>query len=214
MAQLATSGQLLISSLLARRHHVSAPPAGDPEPRSPARAGTARPRSAPAPAARERGTPRRRAASGSRPSAPTRSSQSSSYGKLGMSLMWMPAQTTDAAAGESAQRRRHELARRREDDRRVELLGPGLVRRPGPLGSRARARTPAASSSPGRDEAEHAPALVPRDLRDDVRRRRRSRTARAARHRRPGAASGSRSARRRAAARPAGRRSASGIGRQ
>src|SRR5204863_4854782 len=38
-----------------------------------------------------------------------------------------------AAAGDDAQRRGHELAGRREDDRRVELLGSRLVRRAGPL---------------------------------------------------------------------------------
>ena len=48
----------------------------------------------------------------------------------------------DAAGRERAQRGRHELADRREDDRRVERLGQ-LVRRPRPTRRRARARTPA-----------------------------------------------------------------------
>ena len=62
-----------------------------------------------------------------------RSSQSSSYGKLGMSLMWIPAQTTVPPFATRAQRGGHELAGGREDDRGVELLRRRLVRRARPL---------------------------------------------------------------------------------
>ena len=99
----------------------------------------------------------------------TRSSQSSSYGNEGMSLMWIPAHTTTAAFRARPQRRGDERADRREQDRGVELLR----RRPGrvacPLDAeleRERLRRLVLRAR----EREHAPALVPRDLRDDVRR--------------------------------------------
>ena len=83
--------------------------------------------------------------------------------------MWMPAQTTMPPFATRGERRRHELADRREDDRRVELLRRRLVRPPA-HSRRARARTPAPPRRPARVKREDAPALVARDLRDDVRR--------------------------------------------
>ena len=80
--------------------------------------------------------------------------------------MWMPAQTTAPPLADRAQRGRHEVADRREDDRRVELLGAGRARRPP---TRAElAREPLRVVVRRRVNANTA-ALVARDLRDDVR---------------------------------------------
>ena len=99
-----------------------------------------------------------------------RSPQSSSYGKDGMSLMWMPAQTTVAALRERARAPPGRARRpgRTGSRRRAPRAGAGRSRPP--TRRRARARTPAPRASSARREREHAPALVPRDLRDDVRR--------------------------------------------
>ena len=126
--------------------------------------------------------------------------------------MWMPAQTTRpplrtarSAAGTSS-------PTRREDDRRVERLGRRLVRAAGPDGAeRARERLRRHVARTG--EGEDPPSLPARDLRDDMRRRRRSRRGpdvlAFAGHDR---ASASRSGRRTAAARARRRRRASPSG--
>ena len=84
--------------------------------------------------------------------------------------MWMPAADDDAAALERAQRGRDELAGGGEDDRRVERL-----RRPGSSASPAHSQPSSRAKRlrglvAGAREREHAPALVERDLGDDVRR--------------------------------------------
>src|SRR5205085_492588 len=71
--------------------------------------------------------------------------------------------------GKRTERRRHERADRSEDDRRVELLGRLLVRPSRPLAAELE-REAACVFVAGADEAEQAPALVTRDLGDDVRR--------------------------------------------
>src|ERR1700680_1018285 len=108
----------------------------------------------------------------------TRSSQRIEYGKLGMSLMWMPAQTTtppgptarkaeDAPRAARAQRRGHKFAGRGEDDGRVERLRGGAKRVAGPLGAEAsreilRARV-------GRSgEGEYTAVVIARHLGHDV----------------------------------------------
>ena len=113
-----------------------------------------------------------------------------------------PRADEDAAAGEVAERRGHELARRREDDRRVELLRRRPVGGAGPLAAEL-PRERGGRVVAGADEAEQPPPLVACDLRDDVRGRAEPVEARAAPRPRPAAAPGTRSARRRAAVPPA-----------
>jgi hypothetical protein len=80
-----------------------------------------------------------------------------------------PGADDDAAAVERAQGRWNQSADGREDDRRVQRLGRQLVRGARPLDAeRARQLLALRVARPG--EREHAPPLVPRDLRDDVRR--------------------------------------------
>ena len=99
-----------------------------------------------------------------------RSRHRSAYGNDGMSLMWMPAQTTTPPGASAAQRRRHERADGREDDRGVELLRRrGADRSPAHSQPSERANACAAVVA-GAGEGEHAPPLVERDLADDVRR--------------------------------------------
>ena len=83
--------------------------------------------------------------------------------------MWMPAQTTVPPLASDAQRGRDELSRRREDDRRVELLGRGAVRVAGPFGAELECERSGLVVS-GACECEDPSALVERDLADDVRR--------------------------------------------
>ena len=85
---------------------------------------------------------RRPGASGLRPTAAARSPQRRSYENDGMSLMWMPAHTTVPPLRDSTECERDERADRREDDRRVELLGKRLVRYRRPSPHRGAARTP------------------------------------------------------------------------
>ena len=82
--------------------------------------------------------------------------------------MWMPAHTTTPAAPHRAQRRGHELADGGEDDRRVELLGRGPQRVARPLAAELQ-REGLRGVVVGAREGEDAPALVQRDLADDVR---------------------------------------------
>ena len=82
--------------------------------------------------------------------------------------MWIPAQTTVPPGRTARQRHRHELARRGEDDRGVELLGRRLVGASRPLGperagERLRGRIIRAR------EREHPARLRSRHLGDDVR---------------------------------------------
>src|SRR5439155_13857575 len=72
-----------------------------------------------------------------------------------------------AALGEHPERRRHELAGGREDDRRVELLRRGLAGGPRPFAAQRERECPRRLVA-GPDEAEQAAALVAGDLRDDV----------------------------------------------
>src|SRR5215211_5903476 len=85
-----------------------------------------------------------------------------------MSLMWMPPQTTLPPLGERAQGRGHELAGWGEHERGVQLLG----RRPegvaGPFCAELQGEGLGLLVARAR-EREHAPALVDRDLADDVR---------------------------------------------
>ena len=81
----------------------------------------------------------------------TRSPQRSSYGKDGIALMWMPAQTTVPPLRDRRQRLGDELACGGEDDRGVELLRP-LADGPARTAPSSRASDWAASS-PGRVKA-------------------------------------------------------------
>ncbi len=83
--------------------------------------------------------------------------------------MWMPPQTTMPPLRTAAQRRRHQGADRREDDRGVERLGRRSSEPPAQTAPRRRAKAWAAAS-PGRVKAKTPPALVAGDLRHDVRR--------------------------------------------
>ena len=132
-----------------------------------------------------------------------RSPQSSSYGKDGMSLMWMPAQTTAPALGAWRAAPRQQRADGREDDRGVEL-GSGGASSEAPAHSAPelageRLRLGVARAGEGEDLAGPGDG----DLAEDVRGGAEAVEADGARRRRPGAAPGSRSARRRAAAPPA-----------
>ena len=83
--------------------------------------------------------------------------------------MWMPAHTTEPPLAVARERRRHELPRRGEHDRGVELLRRGPEGVSGPLRAE-RARELLRHGVLGTREGEDTPALVARHLADDVRR--------------------------------------------
>ena len=140
---------------------------GGRAPRSPARARTSRPRCGRGPAGRARGTPRRRAASGSRPSGSPALPRGARTGTTGCRSCGSR-RTPRSALADVAERGRDELAHRREDDHRVELLGRACERVAGPdrterAGERLRLLVARAGAR------EDAATLRGGDLADDVR---------------------------------------------
>ena len=180
-------------------------------PRSPARAGTSRPASAPARcgASARNSSPSRRVRFATERS--TRSPQSSSYGNDGMSLMWIPAQTTEppfataaSAAGTSSPTGAKMIA--------ASSSSGGA---PAPAHSAPSSRANACASVVAlARHREHAPALVPRHLRDDVRGRAEAVEAEPLRVAREPQRPVTRSAPRTAAAPPRRSPKPSGIGKQ
>ena len=123
----------------------------------------------------------------------------------------MPPQTTVPPLRHRLQRRRHQLAGRREDQRGVELLGRRAERVAGPLRSQLEREGLGGAVVRAR-EGEHAAALVDGNLADDVGRRAEAVDAEPLGVAGHASACGSRSARRTGAARPGGRGSRPGAG--